>query len=98
MPTIHEDRNIHRNTDLNRRTEFGTGSIILASLAVLAVVFGLFFMMSDRNPTVATNADRPAATTPATTTGSGASNIPANPNGTAPQRDVNKPAPAPANR
>ena len=28
---------------------WGTGPIILASLAALAVVFGLFFMMSDRN-------------------------------------------------
>ena len=98
MPTIHEDRNINRNTDPHRRTEFGTGPIILASLAALAIVFGLFFMMSDRNPTVASNVNRPAVTTPAITTGSGATTIPNNPNGTTPQRDTNQPAPAPANR
>ena len=47
---------------IDAREGWGTGSIIFASLAALAVVFGLFFMMSDRNPTVATN-ERPAVTT-----------------------------------
>ena len=82
------------------REGWGTGSIILASLAALAVVFGLFYAMSNRGDTSLARTDRPAVTTPATTTGSGAASsaIPANPNGTAPQRDVNKPAPAPSNR
>ena len=112
MPTIHDDRNVNRNTDPHRsdidrgldpagrriNESWGTGPIILASVAALAVVFGLFFMMSDRNPTVASNVNRPAVTTPATTTGAGATTIPNNPNGTTPQRDTNQPAPAPTNR
>ena len=93
MPTIHDDRNLNRDPDLNRRTEWGVGHYILGGLAALALIFGLMFILGDRNSTVA---NRPAVTTPATTTGSGASSIPANPNGTTPQRDVNKPAPAPA--
>ena len=85
---------------------WGTGSIILASLAAFAVVFGLFYAMANRGDTSMANRNdtRPAVTTntnvpPATreTTGSGASpsTIPNNPNGTAPQRDTNQPAPAP---
>jgi hypothetical protein len=66
---------------MNGRTERSVAPYILGGLAALAVIIGLFYMMSDRNRTVATN-ERPAVTTttPATnvpavreTTGSGAS-------------------------
>ena len=103
MPTINDDRNVNRNADLNGRTGWGTGHYMLGGLAVLAVIFGLMFMLGDRNSTVANRTDRPAvttapATTPATTTGSGAarSALPNNPNGTTPQKDINQPAPAPS--
>ena len=80
------------------REGWSAGSIILGSLAALALVFGLFFMMSDRNPNVATN-ERPTVTTPATTTGSGgASRLPNNPNGTTPQKDMNDRVPPATNR
>jgi hypothetical protein len=86
---------------------WGTGSIVLASLAAFAIVFGLFYAIANRSDTSVANRNdnRPAVTTnsnvpPATreTTGSRApsSAIPNNPNGTAPQKDTNQPAPAPA--
>ena len=49
------------------REGWGTGGIILASLAALAVVFGLFYAMSNRNDTSLARTDRPAVTSPATT-------------------------------
>ena len=87
--SVHDDRNINREINEQRRAEaegWSMTSIVLGSLAALAVVFGLFFMMSDRTgPSTATRTDRPAVTTTApapaapaqTTTGSGAtSNVP----------------------
>jgi hypothetical protein len=60
---------------------WGTGSVIIASLAAIAVVFGLFYAMSNRSDTSLANRNdnRPAVTTnsnvpPAATTGSGAAN------------------------
>jgi hypothetical protein len=41
------------------------------------------------------SAQAKAVKSPASTTGSGASTIPANPNGTAPQKDMNQPTPQP---
>jgi hypothetical protein len=81
---------------------WGTGSIILASLAAMAIVFGLFYAMSNRGDTSMANRNdnRPAVTTtapatnpPATreTTGSGATTLPANPNATIPQKDPGQP-------
>jgi hypothetical protein len=70
---------------------------IIGGIAALVLIAGLFFMFGRTNPNTASNTiNRPAATAP-TTTGSGASSggIPNNPNGTAPQRDANQPAPAP---
>jgi hypothetical protein len=79
---------------------WGTGPIILASLAALAIVFSLFFMMSDRNPTVASNVNRPAVTTTTTapapvreTTGSGAVNRTPDSTGTTPAITGQAPAP-----
>ena len=98
------------NRDFNRpidprpidpREAWGTGPMLLGGLGVLAFILALTFMLSDRNPTVASrDPNRPAVTTttPATnppavreTTGSGATTIPANPGGTTPQRDPNQP-------
>ena len=107
MPTIHDDRNVNRNRNVNGPTERGIAPYVLGGLAALAVIFGLFFMMSDRNPTVATN-DRPAVTTttPSTnapaareTTGSGATtNRPTEPTGSRPAVPGQVPAPATPNR
>ena len=91
--STHNDPNINRPDSVRRRVEaekqgWSAGSIILGSLAALAIVFGLFYMMSDRNPTVATP-NRPAVTTnapviaptpvPGETTGTGAATAPAIP-------------------
>jgi hypothetical protein len=66
------------------RESWGTGSIVLASLAALAVVFGLFYAIANRGDDTATATrtdNRPAVTTTAPannppaareTTGSGA--------------------------
>ena len=53
MPTIHDDRNVSRNTDLHRRTESGAvrhhrRRVALAALAVVSSACS--FMLSDRNP------------------------------------------------
>ena len=99
------NQDFNRKTAIDHRAEnegWGTGSIILASLAAFAVVVGLFYAMSNRGDTSMTNREtnRPAVTTttPATnppaergTTGSGATTIPANPSGTIPRPDANTP-------
>ena len=106
MPTIHDNRN--RDPDLNGRPQRGIAPYILGGLAALAVIFGLTFVLSDRNATVATN-ERPAAattTTPATTTpavrettGSGATmNRATDPTGSRPAVPGQVPAPASTNR
>ena len=88
---------------------WGTGSIILASLAALAVVLGLFYAMANRNDTAtATRTDnRPAVTTTAPvtnppaareTTGAGAVNGPTEPTGSRPAVPGQVPAPASSNR
>lgn len=67
--TTHNDPNINRPANVQRRADaegWSTNSIVLGSLAALAVVFGIFYMMSNRNPTVATT--RPAVTTNAPVT------------------------------
>ena len=69
--TIHDDPNMNRQINEKRRADaegWSAGSIILASLAALAAVFGIFYMLSDRNPNVANRADRPAITTSAPST------------------------------
>ena len=63
--TTHNDPNINRPTNVQRRADvegWSTNSIVLGSLAALAVAIGIFYMMNNRNPTVATM-DRPAVTT-----------------------------------
>ena len=107
MPTIHDDRNVNRNPNMNGRTDRGIAPYVLGGLAALALIFGLFFMMSDRNPTVATN-QRPAVTTttPTTnapaareTTGSGATtNRATDSTGSRPAEPGQVPAPATPNR
>lgn len=63
-----DDPNINRRRTMRTEGEgWGAGSIILASLGALAVVFGIFFMMSDRNSNVANRTDRPAVTTGSST-------------------------------
>ncbi len=63
-----DDPNINRRRGMRTEGEgWGAGSIILASLGALAIVFGIFFMMSDRNSTVANRTDRPAVTTGSST-------------------------------
>jgi len=106
MP-VHNDPNINRQTSVERRAAnegWGTGSIILASLAGLAFVFGIFYMMSNRGDTSMANRDanRPAVTTtsPATnsaareTTGSGAVTRTPDSTGTKPAMPAQVPAPA----
>ena len=104
---IHDNRNIDRDPNMNGRAERSVAPYVLGGLAALAVMFGLFYMLSDRNPTVATN-DRPAVTTtaPATnvpavreTTGSGATTSrPTEPTGSRPAVPGQVPAPAPTSR
>ena len=68
--TTHNDPNINSPNSVQRRKDaegWSTNSIVLGSLAALAVVFGIFYMMNNRNPTVATT-DRPAVTTNAPVT------------------------------
>ena len=86
--TIPNDPNLDRTTNAQRRANaegWGTNTIVLGALAALAVVIGIYYMTSNRNPTVATT-DRPAVsttapvTTPAQprtseTTGSGATTV-----------------------
>jgi hypothetical protein len=63
-----DDPNINRRRAMrNEGDGWGAGSIILASLGALAIVFGIFFMMSDRNSNVANRTDRPAVTTGSST-------------------------------
>ena len=88
---------------IEKREGWGTGSVILASLAALAVVFGLFYAMSNRGDTSMANRDanRPTVTTttPATnppareTTGSGAVNRTQDSTGTKPAMPAQVPAP-----
>ena len=47
------------------------------------------------NSCMGRSAQAKAVKSPASTTGSGASTLPVNPNGTAPQKDMNQPAPQP---
>jgi hypothetical protein len=92
-----DDPNINRRTTARRADETSYTGWIVGGLVALALVVGLFAMFGRDNTNTASNTNRPAATAP-TTTGSGASSttIPNNPNGTAPQRDTNQPAPTPA--
>ena len=63
--TTHNDPNINNPNSVQRRAAsegWSTMSMVLASLAALAVVVGIFFTMSGRNKTTATM-DRPAVTT-----------------------------------
>ena len=67
---MHYNENDRRRDPTDRRyaayQRWGMGSIILASLAALAVVFALFYGMSNNNDMTATSTasnTRPAATT-----------------------------------
>jgi uncharacterized protein HemX len=88
---------------------WGTGSIILASLAAVAIIVGLFYAIANRDDTAtATRTDnRPAVTStaPATnppaareTTGSGATNRATEPTGSKPAGPTQVPAPASSSR
>ena len=88
---------------------WGVGPIILASLAAIAIVFGLFYAIANQGDTAtATRTDnRPAVTTapmnspPAAreTTGSGPNaNRPTEPTGSKPAVPTQAPAPASPNR
>ena len=101
--TYHEDPNINRRSSHPMTEDRSYTGWIVGGIVAVAVVLGIFAMTSGTdNTNTASNTNRPAATTPATTpatspatTGSGSA-LPNNPNGTTPQRDMNKPAPAPA--
>ena len=92
------------NRDFNRPIEpdlrfaeesrWGTGSVLIASLAALAVVFGLFYAMSNRSDTSIARSDTPAVTTSAATTGSGAANRTPDSTGTKAAIPGQVPAPA----
>jgi hypothetical protein len=87
--STYNDPNTNRPPNVERRAaaeSWSTNSIILGSLAALALVFGIYYMISHRNPTVAT----PAVTTnapvtnpttvptqprPSETTGSGSTTV-----------------------
>ena len=89
---------------------WGVGPIILASLAAIAIVFGLFYAIANRDDdATATRTDnRPAVTTTAPmnsppaareTTGSGPNaNRPTEPTGSKPAVPTQAPAPASPNR
>jgi hypothetical protein len=82
---------------------WGMGSILLASLAALAIVFGIFYALNRGDTTTANRTgDRPAVSTttttsPAETTGSGATTTPRPVNPT-PSTTPAPATPAPANR
>jgi hypothetical protein len=96
--TFQDDPNLNRRSRVDDPDRSNTGMWI-AGIVAVCLVLGLMVFATNRNSTTAMN-DRaaPAATTPPATTGSGAapSRIPANPAGTAPQRDTNQPAPSPS--
>jgi hypothetical protein len=79
---------------IQHNERWGTGSVVLASLAALAIVFGLFYAMWNRGDTTLARTDRPAVTTPAETTGSGAVNRNPDSTGTKPAMPAQVPAPA----
>ena len=94
--TYQNDPNLNRDP-IRPAAKDNTG-IWIAGIVGLCLVLGLLFWgMRGPTNTAVTNNNRPAASTPATTTGSGVtpSAIPANPSGTVPQKDPNQPAPAP---
>ena len=64
------------------------------SFALMPYWDGFFAVLGDRNSTVANRTDRPAVTTPATTTGSGAANRTPDSTGTKPGIPGQVPAPA----
>jgi hypothetical protein len=75
-----DDPNINRRRTMRNEADgWGAGSIILASLGALAIVFGIFFMMSDRNSNVANRTDRPAVTTGSSTVTTPTATTPAQP-------------------
>jgi hypothetical protein len=91
------DPNINRRNTHPMTEETSYTGWIIGGVVALALILGLFTMFGrDKTNDITSNANRPAATAP-TTTGSGTAGtaIPNNPNGTAPQRDTNQPAPAP---
>jgi hypothetical protein len=94
------NRDFDRRDPADRRfaahERWGTGGIFLASLAALAVVFGLFYAMSNRSDTSLARNDRPAMTSPATTTGSGTVNSTPDTIGTKPAIPAQVPASPPA--
>src|SRR5215210_6229916 len=59
---MQNDRKVNRNRDLDSN-EWSLGHYVLGGLVTLAVIFGLMFMLSDKNSNVANRTDRPAVTT-----------------------------------
>jgi hypothetical protein len=91
------DPNINRRENRKVDREPSYAGWIIGGLITLALVIGLFAMFGrDKNPTTATNTTTRPAATATTGSGSAGSAMPANPNGTAPQRDSNPPATTPA--
>jgi hypothetical protein len=103
MDPVHEPR---MSPGVDRRAAWSPGSIVLASLAAVAVVLGLFYAIANRDDTATATrtGNRPAVTTtaPATnppaareTTGSGATTT-RTPDSTASKPAVPGQVPAPA--
>jgi hypothetical protein len=96
--TYHDDPNMNPRGSI-RDDRSGAGMWI-AGFAALAIIAGIIAYAASNGDSTVASSDRPAASPPASTTGSGASStrprestIPTNPTGTAPQKDPNQPAP-----
>jgi len=96
-----DDPNINRRPPVTEARESNTGMWI-AGIVAACLVVGLIAFASTRNsdtamnnPPATTTTTPPATTTGSGTTGSGASTMPNNPNGTTVQRDRPASQPAP---
>ena len=95
--TYQNDPNLNRNINARRADPNSRNdtTMWIAGAAALLLVFGMIAFSLTNRSEVATNAPRTPVTESRTTTGSGATTIPNNPNGTTPQIDMSKPAQVP---
>jgi hypothetical protein len=95
--TYQNDPNLNRNINARRADPNSRNdtTMWIAGAAALLLVFGMIAFSLTNRSEVATNAPRTPVTESRTTTGSGATTIPNNPNGTTPQKELSKPAQVP---